>query len=139
MIRVVLIAGALAALLVSPSTAAYRPDPSGPWWFKTQGGWAYCTESFRNGAELGILCVSTVSGRWIKIDDQTTATGRDPRYVGFHGPARRTLRGRVLDRPFIGDAWAICTATRVFLRCDLDSPNVLRFWMKPDGSYRIGS
>ena len=132
------------AMLSSGSSAFGSQDAIPSQWFKTPGGWAYCTQPLDGSGDLPLLlCFSTVTGRWIRADttrvpgksnDQARpATGRDPRYVGFRRPGTTTVKGAWYDdRPH--DSLASCSVTTRYLRCwAMD----VQFWMKRGGDYRI--
>ena len=106
-------------------------------WFKTPGGWAYCTQPDGIGVRTGFLCFSTVTGLWIKVSERGVTSGRDSKYVHFQRRGTQTITDVWADdRP--GEAWAICRVAQRFMRCSIaNRPNAVFFWMKQSGPSRI--
>ena len=132
-LSVATVLGAIALLL---GAGPARPGAFDAPWFKTQGGWAYCTHpGYPKPARF--LCWSTVTGRWIRVDGKAITTGHDPKYIGFNRRGTDTVTGLWYDDYRFDDSWAVCSGNRRYLRCAFGPPWRTRFWLKQDGTYRI--
>jgi hypothetical protein len=115
-------------------------------WVAAPRRFAYCKYSVATGNNDGMLCVSPVSGSWVRMavfccffDPGFSARpphgsyGRDPDFVGFRRRAEIVRGDWFPDRP--SNSKAYCRANVRFFFCALSGE--IAVWFKPDGSFAL--
>jgi hypothetical protein len=107
-------------------------------WVAPPGRFAYCGYYFTADDTNWMLCVSPVSGNWVRMSccgdvEAQASYGRDRRLLGVQRRAE-VVRGEWFsDRP--SDAIGQCRANARFFICTLNYE--IAVWFKPDGSFAL--